>query len=50
MSTEGSVSLEVTESLQNSQKNREAKNKFTFFSQIIVIYAIIATAIFHLSF
>ena len=50
MSTEGSVSLEVTENLQNSQKNREPKNKFTFFSQIIVIYAIIATAIFHLSF
>ncbi len=36
----------------NSEKNREtprAENSLTYYSQIIVIYAIIATAVIHLS-
>jgi hypothetical protein len=34
----------------NNNNTRAAKNRITFFSQIIVIYAIIGVAIFHLSF
>jgi len=57
--TSDTVSVEVqadrsdttsTVGVQTETRNREAKNKHTFFSQIIVIYAIIAAAIFHLSF
>ena len=51
--TSDSVSVDIqTESASTAEKakGREAKNRITFFSQIIVIYAVIATAIFHLSF